>query len=208
MIRVTTLVKLSLLFVTNAVGTFHNPYVTYRRLSVEKTDHRHFLFVFLLVIAYFIFASFIRIGKSYPFLLSVHFNVLFAAFIFGFTTMIVFFITLGKLLGGKGSVKTLTILWTYSLLPTTIWFFLTSLLYIFLPPPRTEAFLGKLFSVIFLTLTLSLFFWKIILYYLTLRFALRLDLLKIGLITLLVVPLIVGLSTVFYMLRIFRVPFL
>lgn len=196
------------LFAVYALGCLNNPYVTYRKLALEQKSQYHALFVAGFAVLYFAFASFIRIGKSYPFLLTFHFYVLIFSSLICFFVMVASMYGIGKLLGSKGSLKTVAILWLYSLLPTITWFFLTSILFLLLPPPRSEALSGKVFSIVFLTLTLALLFWKLILYYLTLRFALRVDLYKIGIITGFILPVVFGLSIFFYSMHIFRIPFL
>lgn len=195
-------------FIKNTLGCLNNPYVTYRRLSMEEKNRKHVFFVGFFAVSYFAFASFIRIGKSYPYLLTIHFYALVLAASFSFFSIVSFLWFIGKLVRTKTSLKTLMILWAYSLLPTISWLFLTSFLYLVLPPPRSDAFLGKVFSIVFLTLTLSLLLWKLILYYLTLRFGLRLDLYKIILTTIFLLPVVSGLAIIFYTFRIFRIPFL
>lgn len=200
--------RLAGIFAKNALGCVNSPYITYRKLAFDPGNSRHALFVAGFAVLYFVFASLIRIGKSYPYILTLHFNVLVFSSLICFIVMVGTMYSIGRLLGSKGSLNTVAILWLYSLLPTISWFFLTSILYLLLPPPRTEALSGKVFSIVFLSLSLALLFWKLILYYLTLRFALRLDLFKIGIISGFILPVVFGLSIFFYSMRIFRIPFL
>lgn len=85
---------------------------------------------------------------------------------------------------------------------------MTSFLYVLLPPPRTESVLGIGFSFLYLTMSAILFFWKIELYYLTLRFGLKLDLFRIIAVTSVILPILIGYSFIMYRLGILRVPFL
>lgn len=197
-----------LLFLRNTVGCINNPYATYRRLADEKGRQWHSTFIFLFSIIYFLFASLVRIGKANPFLLTIQFNTLFLGGVLGFLTIVLSLFLLGKLVGGKGNIQSVFTLWSYTLLPTLVWFFTTSFLYIILPPPRTTSLSGKVYSVVFFSFSLALFFWKVILYYLTLRFGLRIDLFRILFISLVIVLEMVLFSLFMYRLAIFRIPFL
>lgn len=195
-------------FGRNLVGCFNSPYSTYRKLAVQKTDLSQTIFIPLLVILYFIFVATIRTGLKNPFLLTVKFNTLLFVSVLGFMMMMVLFYLGGKLVGGKGTLRQIYTLWIFSLLPTLGWFFVTSILYLILPPPRTVSFLGKFYSVVFITFSLALLLWKSILYYLTLRFSLKLDLLRIFGISVFVIPVVSAYSLIMYRLGIFRIPFL
>jgi len=197
-----------MLFIKISLGCLNNPYVTYRELSMKTEANRSAMFVWLLMVVYFIFASLIRNGWENPYLLTWQLNKLIMAAIIGSGGIVLLIYILGRRLGGKGEVSALYRLWSFTLLPTIIWFILTSLFYLMLPPPRTFSIWGKLFSLVFITLSISLLYWKIILYYLTLRFGLKLDLFKIGKITSVIVPLVVIYSLITYNLGIFRIPFI
>ncbi len=201
-------IKSFVLFSRNVVGCIQAPYATYRKLSSEKTDLRQTVFLPLLVILYFIFVATLRNGLANPYLLTVKFNLLIFASLAGFGLMISLFYLGGKLTKGKGTFKQIYTLWIFSLLPTLTWFFASSILYILLPPPRTMSILGKLYSLVFITFSLSVLLWKIILYYLTLRFSLRLGLWRILQISALVLPVVSIYTLLMYRWGIFRVPFL
>ncbi|MEK7119653.1 MAG: hypothetical protein AAB889_04005, partial [Patescibacteria group bacterium] len=115
---------------------------------------------------------------------------------------------IGKKLGGKGTLAGVMVGWGYTLVPTLVWFFATSLLYVVLPPPRTTSAAGIVFSIVYLIFSATLFWWKLILAYLTLRFGLRLDLQRIAIVALAAVPVVAVYSVGMYWLGIFRVPFL
>jgi len=200
--------RLLIFFGKNLVGCINKPYVTYRKLTDEKTDPWQILYIFILVVGYFTFASLLRTGMRNPFLLTIKFNSLFLAFIIGFLLTVLLFVLVGKIVGSQVQPKTIFVLWSYSLLPTIIWFFVTSVLYVILPPPRTLTFLGKIYSVIYVAFSMALLWWKLILYYLTLRFGLRIDLFRITLVSTLVIPCLVGYSLLMYRMGIFRIPFI
>ena len=115
---------------------------------------------------------------------------------------------MGKLLGSSGRLRPILLGWGYTLIPTTLWFLVTSILYVVLPPPRTQSSAGILFSVLFLVFSTALFFWKFMLAYLTMRFGLRLDLLRIVAVTIICLPFLGLYSVLMYRWGIFRVPFL
>lgn len=202
------ILRASILFCRNTVGCINNPYVTYRKLADEKTEWGSTIYILLFSAGYFLFASLVRTGLRNPFLLTIQFNTLLLGGLLGFLFFVLSLFLLGRLVGSTGSLKSLCILWAYSLLPTLMWFFTTSFLYILLPPPRTVSFLGKLYSVLFFSFSLALFLWKVILYYLTLRFGLRIDLPRIMFVSVAVVLEVVGFALIMYRLAIFRIPFL
>lgn len=197
-----------LLFTRNTIGCFNSPYTTFRHLAQKEKSLIQTVFIFILVVLYFIFASFIRTGLRNPFLLTVKFNTLLLGATVGFLGMVLVLYYLGRLVGGKGKLSTIFTLWSFSVIPTLVWFLVTSLLYVFFPPPRTLSFLGKLYSVIYIVFSLSVFFWKLILYYLTLRFGQKLDFVKICAVSFLVSVYITLYSVVMYKGGVFRIPFI
>lgn len=195
-------------FARNVLGCINNPYITYRRLSDAKSPKRHIFFIFLLVLFYFTLTSLIRSEIRNPYLLTYKFNLLAGAFLLGFTGFISLYYLSGIFFHKNPSLKVLTVLWSYSLLPTVFWFFLTSLLYIVVPPPRTFSLPGKIFTIFFTAASITLAIWKAILYYLTLRFGLKFDLARIIITTIFIVPLMILYSLKMYQWGIFRIPFI
>lgn len=205
---VLSLIRSFIIFGRNLVGVFNNPYVTYRKLTREETDLKQTVFIPLLVILYFAFVSALRVGVRNPFLITVKFNLLLLASVAGFAGILVLFYIGGSFMGGKGSIKQIYTLWIFSLIPTLVWFFATSILYLILPPPRTLSFAGKLYSVVYIAFSIATLLWKTILYYLTLRFSLKLDLSKIMKLSFLIVMFIYVYSILMYKWGIFRIPFI
>ena len=174
-------------FGRNAIGLVIRPYETYRRI-IDKGSVWELVFiaVFVMVSAFrFVFA---------------------AAATYTLVVVLVWFV--GQRVGGRGTFKGVAIAWGYTLVPTVCWFFMTSLLYIVLPPPRTTSTAGIAFSVLFLVVSATLFFWKLTLGYLTLRFVLKLDLARIFVVVGIVGPIVGAWSWGMYRLGIFKVPFL
>jgi len=180
------------------------PYQTVRKISLEK-DYYQSLIIFLLIFSYFKFAYFLK-NKPYPATLT------FSVFLFHFFLTLIFFFCLGNLITRKRkkeiSFLSLLVTFSYSLLPTLIWFGSVSLLYLFLPPPRSPSFLGVSFSVFFIAFSLSLLIWKMILVFLSLRFSLRLNFYQIIYLWLLYFLWFIPYSFGLYYLRIFKIPFI
>jgi hypothetical protein len=194
-------------FGRNIIGLITRPYETCRRIA----DHGGFgelVYVAILLAVYFAFASLVKVASFRPFLLSRQFIVLASATGMTYLFAVALFWTAGKLVGAQGKLKSLAVLWGYSLLPTTFWFFVTSLLYVLLPPPRSTSVQGILFSVLFLVFSTTLLLWKMTIAYLSLRFGLRLDLRKILVILMIALPILGLYSYCLYRLGIFKIPFL
>ena len=198
----------SLLFVKHVWGSVQHPYVTYRHLS--KGEHKaQVIPLSLLILLYLVWVTVVRNGiTADPLVLSFNFLKL-AGVVFATVFVVIYsFVFIGRMVGGTGSAKTVFLPWIYSLLPTLVWFFATSLLFFLFPPPRTLAFSGKLLSSVFLIFSWFLFFWKGILYYLTLRFGMKLDFFRIVLVSVIIFPLGLLYAVLLYKLGIFRIPFI
>jgi hypothetical protein len=194
-------------FVKHVGGTILTPYATYRRL-IEKGRRSETLFLGFCCVIYFSVSSLVKTQAFRPLLLTEAFIELALGAFVGYLFVVGLLYGLGRLAGGIGAWGKVALAWSYSLIPTLIWFLATSLLYLFLPPPRTQAPLGVLFSLIYLLFSAVLFFWKAELYYLTLRFGMRLTLKQILYVTGVFVPVLCMYSVVMYQLGIFRVPFI
>lgn len=201
-------IKEFIIFSRNTIGSINSPYATFRRLSSTTSDLGQVFFIWFLVLLYFAFTSLVKNGTANPYLLTYKFNILFFSTAVTFAGIIFLLFLLAKIVGAKTNIKTLIILWSYTLFPTLVWFFLTSLFYLILPPPRSLTMLGKIFSLFFIFLSSILFFWKIILYYLTLRFGLKLGLYKIGVISIFTGPFVCLYAIIMYQMGIFRIPFI
>ncbi len=194
-------------FGRNFFGIIIKPYETYRRI-VDRGRLGELLWIGLLLVIYFGIASIVKTAAFRPFLLTKQFMVLAGGAGVSFLFVVGTLWQVTRLLGGRGNVISFTLAWGYTLVPTFFWFLGTSFLYVILPPPRTNRPEGILFSVFYLVLSATLFFWKCMLGYLTLRFGVKFDLPKI-LITLgIALPIIGVFSVVMYKLGIFRVPFI
>ncbi len=194
-------------FGRNAVGVVTRPYETYRTL-VERAKGWELVCVAGLIAGYFTLASLVKVAAFRPFLLTREFIVLMGAAVVSYGVVVGLLWIIGRLAGGKGTFAGFACGWGYTLLPTVIWFFTTSALFLLVPPPRTTSVAGIVFSGLFLVFSVTLLFWKLMLGYLTLRFGLKLDLARILVVAGIVVPVLGIYSVGMYRLGIFRVPFL
>ncbi len=194
-------------FSRNIIGLIIRPYETCRRI-VEKENPLELIYVAVVLAVYFVLASLVKVASFRPFLLTRQFFVLAGAVAITYCFVVTVFWVVGRLVGAGGKMKGLAVLWGYSLLPTTLWFFVTSLLYVLLPPPRTTSIQGILFSVFFLVFSITLFLWKATITYLSLRFGLKVDLGKILVILAISLPVLALYSYGMYRLGIFKIPFI
>lgn len=176
------------------------PYQTIRKISEEKDNFQVFI-ILTLVFIYFLFRSFLR--QDNISVLSVY-----LIFLINFSATILFFFALSKLSQKRTKLSSFIFTFSYSLLPTLIWFITDSLFFYFLPPPRTTSILGKSFSIFFIAFSLSLLFWKSILLYLSVRFSAKQNFYRVIYHILLYLCLLTPYSYLLYFLRVFRIPFI
>lgn len=177
-----------------------SPYRTMRKISQER-DYLQVFIIFLAVFLYFKFVYFLR-DKPYPATLT------FLVFILHFFITTAFFYGLSKIPNNKIRISSLIFTLSYSLIPTLIWFVSSSILYIIVPPPRSISILGKGFSIFFISYSISLLAWKVILIYLALRFSTGFKFFRIAYIMLLFLLWFIPYSIFLYKLKIFRIPFI
>ncbi len=183
------------------------PYESVRRI-VDRGTYGELLYVAILLAVYFSLASLVKITTFRPFLLTREFLVLAVGAVTTYLFAVGVFWVAGKLVGSRGTLRGLALGWGYSLVPTFLWFLGTSLLYVLVPPPRTTSPQGIIFSILFLVFSVTIFFWKMTLAYLSLRFGLKLQLGKILIVCAVALPLFALYSVGMYRWGIFRVPFL
>jgi len=194
-------------FGRTVIGIMTRPYETYRRIS-SKGKPGELLYIFVVLGVYFALASLVKVAAFRPFLLTQQFVVLFAGALSGAVVSTGSIFIAGRLFGVRVAVIPLLVAWSYTLIPTVVWFFATSLLYVLLPPPRTTSVPGILFSLLFLAFSATLLGWKVTLSYLTLRFSLRLNFGKSMLVAVVCAPVVAAWAYVMYKTGIFKVPFL
>ena len=192
-----------LIVINRFIGLIFNPYKTMRRVSEEK-DYYQPAFITGIIFIYFKFVYYLR-DKIYPA------TLIYFLFIINVLLTIIFFYLLSKLFSkNKKEITFSSFVFTfsYSLFPTIIWFLSTSILFIFLPPPRTFSILGKGFSIFFVAYSLSLLMWKIILIYLAIRFSAKQNFFRIFYMMTLYLSWFIPYSIFLYQFKLFRVPFI
>jgi len=191
----------------NIIGLIVRPYETYRQIT-NRANLGELWYMAALVAIYLGLASVVRVASFRPFLLTRQFLVLLFGVVVNYAVVVVALWIIGKIMGASVRLRALVVGWGYTLVATTAWFMMTSFLYVVVPPPRTTSALGIMFSVAFLVVSATLLWWKIMLSYLTIRFALRLEALRIVLLSIFMAPIVVLESFLMYRLGVFRVPFL
>ena len=173
-----------------------------RKISEEKEYYQPAVIIDIIFI-YFKFIYYLR-DKIYPA------TLIYFLFLFNFLLTVSFFYLLSKLLDKKKEITFFSYICTfsYSLLPTLIWFLSTSILYIFLPPPRTISLLGKGFSILFVAYSLSLLIWKLILVYLAVRFSSKQNFFRVLYMIILYLLWFIPYSIFLYQYKLFRIPFI
>ena len=134
-----------LLILNRFVGLILNPYKTMRKISLEK-DYYQPVLIIGIIFLYFKFVYYLR-DKVYPA------TLIYLLFIIDFLLTVLFFYFLSKILSkNKKEIifRGFFFTFSYSLLPTLIWYLTTSILYIFITPPRSFSILGKGFSIFFI----------------------------------------------------------
>lgn len=191
------------LVLRNFIFLIFYPYKTVRKICFEG-DFYQVLLIFLGIFFYFKWVYFLK-NKPYPA------SFTFFIFLINFYLTVVFFWAVSNLVEKNKTLKNFLSLiysFSYSLFPTLIWFITVSFLYIMIPPPRTNSFLGIFFSIFFLAYSFSLLIWKIILVFLSLRFSLRLSFYKIIYLFIFYLLWFLPYSIFLYYLKIFKIPFI
>lgn len=179
-----------------------SPYKCMRDISQDE-DMTQVFIIFFLVGFYFQWANEVKQYHYEP-------VILFALTIFHYLLTVCYFMLL-KTISSKYksvNVKKFLLVFSYSLIPTLIWFFVNTLLYILIPPPRTPSFLGQTFSLVYISFSVAIFAWKIIMVYLAARFTTGFRFFRIIYSLLLYTAIVIPYSVLLYKIGIFRVPFL
>jgi len=155
--KISSFVASFLIVLRRSILLILTPYRTMRKISLE-TDKLQIFWIAFFVVTYFLTVGLVKI----------------LTFIVLFVSTILFMLAVGISLKKKIKISSMLFTFSYGLLPTTIWFYMSLVLLYLLPPPRTQSIQGKVFSVLYVSFSLSLLLWKIILSYLAIRFSLKL----------------------------------
>ncbi len=200
-------VKLFLDFINDVWGMLNHPYKTTRAVAMKK-PLLAILIIGCLVWVYLTFAVVVKFGlHTGPLFLTASLGRLFYTIVMTFFLVSISMYFVSRLFGGKGQIQSVFSVWSFSYIPTILWFFITTVSYVILPPPRTQSFAGQLFSVFYLFLSLGLLSWKVLLYFLTLRHAMRLTLWQTMRTTFVLWPLYMAYFLFLNRMEIFKIPF-
>lgn len=191
-----------LLVIKRVILLVISPYKTMRRIS-EETDFMQIVIIFILIFAYFFSANTFREYDYEP-------GVLFLLTFFHYAATVLFFYMAAVVMQKERTYTFQSFLFTfaYALIPTIIWFSITSWLYAILPPPRTFSLLGKSFSLMYISFSIAVLAWKVILEYLAIRFSTKFSFYSIVYSILFYLVAVIPYSLFMYSLRFFRIPFL
>lgn len=203
---ISELLRSCVCFGKRIVGIITTPYVTVRTIVLSPRIFDS-VAILLICFCYFLFVSLIKIPAFHFYLLTKEVLLLSVGVTVGVVLCIGTIALVASFLHKKVILLGLISGWMYSLIPTVLWFLLTSLLFILFPPPRTETIQGVSFSLLYLLISCVLLGWKIELYYLTLRFSLKMSLKHIIVVSSVLLPVIVCYSYFMYKVSVFRVPF-
>lgn len=197
--EIVKLITAFILVIRNFVFLIFSPYKTIRKISAED-DYYQLGIIFCLVFIYFKFIYYLR-SDPYPA------TFVFIIFLINFLLTTGFFYLASKS-SGKVNFRSFVFTFSYSLFPTLIWFITNSILYVLFPPPRFPSLLGKGFSIFFIAYSISLLVWKLILFYLSLRFSTKLNFFGISYLIVLYLMWFIPYSIFLYNFKIFRIPFI
>ncbi|SRR3989339_1710277 len=192
-----------LLIFNRFVGLILNPYKTMRKVSLEKDYYQPGIIIGIIFL-YFKFVYYLR-DKVYPA------TLIYLLFIINFLLTILFFYFLSRIFSKNKkeiTFRSFFFTFSYSLLPTLIWFLTTSILYIFITPPRSFSILGKGFSIFFIAYSISILIWKLILIYLAIRFSSKQNFFRIIYMIVFYLMWFIPYSILLYHFRLFRIPFI
>jgi len=177
------------------------PYKTMRSIS-EDTDIMQVILIWSGVLLYFLWANRLRQYEYEPF-------ILYLMTVFHVASTVFFFFFFAAVVHKKEvTVRSFILTFSYSLIPTLMWFTVNSFLYALLPPPRTISLLGKAFSILYISFSVGMLLWKIILQYLAIRFSTKLDFYRIMFGFLFYLVMMIPYSLFLYSVKFFRIPFL
>lgn len=174
-----------------------------RKISLEK-DYYQPVIIIGIIFLYFKFVYYLR-DKVYPA------TLIYLLFIINFLLTVLFFYFLSRIFSKNKkeiTFRSFFFTFSYSLLPTLIWFLTTSLFYIFITPPRSFSILGKGFSIFFIAYSISILIWKLILMYLAIRFSSKQNFFRIFYMMALYLSWFIPYSIFLYNFRLFRIPFI
>lgn len=176
------------------------PYKTMRKIGLER-DYGQIMVIALFIYGYLLAVNRVREYSYEP-------GILFLLTIFHYIASVLFFQFITSIFCQNKTVDIKPFLFTlaYAIIPTLIWLGVNSILYYILPPPRTFSMLGKAFSILYISFSIAMLVWKVILQYLAIRFASRMPFYKIMYSLLLYIVIVGPYFFWMYVMKFFRMP--
>lgn len=204
-----SIIASTILLFRNVFRVFKDPYTAMRDIAREK-DMLQVVFVLVICCGYFAYAASIRHQTLNPFIVTTSAMASSIGFLATFGLSVAFLYVSGRMfhVSQKNVIRSLCSLSAYSLIPTLLWFYATSTLFLLLPPPRQLTAMGTFFSIVFVTYSLILLNWRFMLLYITIRFSLRTSFSTTMKIATLYLLLMMPYSMLLYKIGLFRVPFI
>lgn len=202
-----SLIASFILFLRYAFRLFFKPYASLRSISREK-DNTQIIIIAFICYFYFLFYAYIRINTFNFFSLLLFSLKLFVVFIITFISVTGFFFVISRADNYKINYSSFLFTFSYSLVPTIIWFYTAVLFYFLSPSSRAHSFFGILFSIVFFVFSIVMLFWKIILVYLSIRFSTGKNFFSIAYFLILFLLWFLPYTLLLYRFKIFRIPFI
>ena len=176
------------------------PYKTMRKISLEN-DYIQIIVIFIIVYIYLHVANTLREYTYEPL-------ILFILTIYHYVATVIFFHFITSIFCQNKTVRVTPFLFTlaYAMIPAIMWLAVNSTLFYLMPPPRTFSLLGKTFSIIYISFSIAMLCWKLILQYLALRFASKMPFYKIVYSLLLYLVIVGPYFFWMYVMKFFRMP--
>lgn len=194
----------------NIYGIIQKPHKTYIVLSQDSRKGTIILiWMFIGVIIFWTTALKTGIFKNpMYFAINALWIYLVALFSFFILSGLIWFLGYLQNLIKIENYSKILILWGFTYIPTICWFTGVSLIFFFFPPPRSFSLQGYAISAVLIGFSLLMFYWKLLLYYLTLRIGFKITWNKILFISIFFFPLAFVYSYFLNKMGIFKVPFI
>ncbi len=192
----------------NILGTFAHPYLTWKHITRDQY-YLPSLLVITIAIAAFNIRAPIKEGlpDSAPTAITTLISNL-SISIIGFLLIAYLIYSLCRYFNSRVNFLTIASVWAYSYIPTLIWFLITQGAYVLLPPPRTTSLAGILFTLLYISFSVSLLAWKLLLLWLTFQIPGRLLPTQAFIATTVTAIFVTFYWYVFYTLGLWGIPFL
>jgi len=192
----------------NILGTFTHPYLTWKHISREKYILPSLLMLIISLLVFSLRAP-LKEGlpdSAYTAIATIFINL--TTSILGFSLISITIYILARKFQSTASFITLSSTWSYTYIPTIIWFLATQSAYLIIPPPRSASIPGILFTILYLAFSISLLTWKILLLWLTFQVTAQLKPLLAIISTIITTIVVIVYSYFLFRTHLWGIPFL